>query len=383
MGLSRYSHRNAVGATGPAFSAEAAGIAIKTDMRARAARPTLRRVLRLKPGDAVIGNLLRIVSFLIITGSPEGQSGMPDARSTALTVRRCRAYHEPAMGRILLAFLCLFLISPYRLGSGTSVDSAGRSSLPTLIQVAPAGTEQQMMSRLLAQAAGYCARLSRASIDFVCLEEVSETIIEQQPYVRPSPHGRPVWQDEVVGHKYLYDYQFIVEFDGIKQKAEDTELDTRTFFYKNVLFGAVDLLAESRQSFYRYELKGRESQAGQTVAVIEAVPAPGLAVDVNRGTVWIRESDAAILKIVWNVTSMENSAAVRKTAKELQGTPQILQITEFGLEKNGIRFPNRFRIEEAYIGKNGKKRLRSVLDAVYRDYKFFTVAVDAPVIKQP
>lgn len=286
------------------------------------------------------------------------------------------------MGKIRPAVLCLLLLAVSGLGPLTP----GQVS-------APPG-EPQSIDRLLAQAADYCARLSRASIDFVCLEEVTETIIEKQPYIRPSPHGLPVWQDETVEHTYLYDYQFIVEngkkterrrileLDGMKQEPEDTSLDTRTYVYKNVLFGAVDLLSESRQGFYRYELKGRESQAGQAVAVIDAVPAPGLAV-VNRGTVWIRESDAAVLKIVWNVAETEHSAAIRETAKELKGTPQIQQATEFGFEKNGVLFPSRFRIEEAYIDKKGKKKVRSVIDAVYRDYKFFTVVVDSPVVKSP
>ncbi len=73
---------------------------------------------------------------------------------------------------------------------------------------------------------------------------------------------------------------------------------------------------------------------------------------------------------------MGDTAAIRKTAKEYGGTPRILQVTEFEIEKSGIRFPNRFHIEEAYITKSGKKRIRSVLDAVYRDYKFFTVEVE-------
>jgi len=281
------------------------------------------------------------------------------------------------------AILFLFLLA----ASGLAPAAPGQVS-------APPG-EPPSLDRLLAQAADYCGRLSRASIDFVCLEEVAETIIEKQPFVRPSPHGRPVWQDETVKHTYLYDYQFVVEggnkterrrileLDGMKQKPEDTSLDTRTYVYKNVLFGAVDLLAGSRQGFYRYELKGRESQAGQAVAVIDAVPVPGLAAIVNRGTVWIREGDAAVLKILWNVAAAENSAAIRKTAKELKGTPQIQQVTEFGFEKNGVLFPSRFRIEEAYLDKKGKKKVRSVIEAVYRDYKFFTVVVDSPVVKAP
>ena len=300
------------------------------------------------------------------------------------------------MGSIRSALLGLFFLSLAGLNSTLS-SGPSPSSFPPPVQVpaAPAQNESQMLGRLLAMAADYCDRLSRASIDFVCLEDVTETVIEQQPYVRPSPYGRPLWNSQAVKHTYLYDYQFIVENgnktekrrilgrDGIKQKPEETDLDTRTFFYRNVLFGAVDLLAGSRQGFYRYELKGREVQDGKDVAVIDAVPVPGLIVVVNRGTVWLRESDAAILKISWNVTAMENSAAIRETAKELKGSPQIEQVTEFGFEKNGVRFPNRFRIEEAYIEKSGKKRLRSVLDAVYRDYKFFTVEVETGTIKRP
>jgi len=255
-------------------------------------------------------------------------------------------------------------------------------------QVPAAQADAQTLGRLLALAADYCDRLSRASIDFVCLEDVSETIHDRA-------HGWPSQQFMTVEHHYLYDYQFIVEkgqktekrrileHDGIKKKAEVTDLDTLTFYYKNVLFGAVDLLDGSRQSLYRYESKGRETLAGQAALVIDAAPIPGLGLKINTGTVWLREGDGAILKIVWDVTSMGDTEAIRKTAKEYGGTPQILQVTEFEIEKSGVRFPNRFHIEEAYITKAGKKRLRSVLDAVYRDYKFFTVSVETPVIKRP
>ena len=78
---------------------------------------------------------------------------------------------------------------------------------------------------------------------------------------------------------------------------------------------------------------------------------------------------------------MQETEAIRETARRLKSTPQILQVTEFGFEKNGVRFPNRFSIEEAYVNKKGKKSLRSTLNVVYRDYKFFTVVVDTSVIK--
>ena len=275
-----------------------------------------------------------------------------------------------------VAALGLILCDPALIGAG----AGGR--------VPAAQEEAQPLGRLLALAADYCARLSRASIDFVCLEDISETIFERG-------QGGPSRPSLTADHHYLYDYQFVVEKgqktekrrilerDGLKKKAEETDLDTLTFYYRNVLFGAVDLLDGSRQSLYRYEVKGRETLAGQPALVIEAAPVPGLGLTVNRGTVWLREGDGAILKIVWDVTSMADTEAIRKTAKEYGGTPRILQVTEFEIEKGGVRFPNRFHIEEAYITKSGKKRVRSVLDAVYRDYKFFTVSVETPVIRRP
>jgi hypothetical protein len=299
------------------------------------------------------------------------------------------------MGKTRTALLCLVLLSAFILGSEMSGGPAGDPAPPIPVQASPGQDEPQLLNRLLVRAADYCARLSRASLDFVCLEEVSEKTYEQSPFSPPSPGAFLGRRNDIVEHRYLYDYQFVTEdgqktekrrilqIDGIKRKAEDTALDTTTFFYQNVLFGPVDLLAGSRQGFYRYTLRGREFMAGQAVAVIEAVPAPGLAISVNQGTIWIRESDAAILKIVWNVRSMENSAAIRETAKKYNGTPQILQVTEFQVEKNGVHFPNRFSVEEAYVNKKGKKLVRSVLDAVYRDYKFFTVEVETSSIKQP
>jgi hypothetical protein len=290
--------------------------------------------------------------------------------------------------------LFVILIGPQALASETCGGGAGDPSGPAPAQASAPGTGSQTLARVLGLAADYCDRLSRASLDFVCLEEISERIQERNPVYPSSAFGRPGWRNDIVEHRYLYDYQFIneggrktekrrvLEIDGIKRKAEDTDLDTLTFFYRNVLFGAVDLLDGSRQPFYRYALKAREIVGGQPVLIIEAEPAPGLAVAVNRGTVWIREHDAAILKIVWNVDSMARTAAIQATAKEFRGAPEILQVTEFGLEKNGVRFPTRFGVEEAYVTKKGRRIMRSTMNAVYRDYKFFTVEVATTGIRQ-
>jgi hypothetical protein len=51
-------------------------------------------------------------------------------------------------------------------------------------------------------------------------------------------------------------------------------------------------------------------------------------------------------------------------------------VTEYGFEKNGIRFPSRDTSEEAYLKPDGTKFIRSRTSVVYRDYKFFTVETD-------
>jgi len=51
-------------------------------------------------------------------------------------------------------------------------------------------------------------------------------------------------------------------------------------------------------------------------------------------------------------------------------------VSEYKVEKNGIRFSSRYFIEEAYIGKKGKKFISSETTVIYRDYKFFTVETE-------
>jgi len=50
--------------------------------------------------------------------------------------------------------------------------------------------------------------------------------------------------------------------------------------------------------------------------------------------------------------------------------------SELKIEKNGVRFPNALSIEEAYVDENGRAFVRSKVDVVYTDFKFFTVEVD-------
>ncbi|MGB2763017.1 MAG: hypothetical protein WBC20_01255 [Candidatus Aminicenantaceae bacterium] len=239
----------------------------------------------------------------------------------------------------------------------------------------------------------YCQRLARVALDFVCMEEVSEKYIDVvQVAVRFGRGSRFQEKGLVRKHKYLHDYQFIrkddrkiekrilLEEDGIKKKEEVTQLKTKMFQYKNVLFGPVNLLAEDRQQFFNYKMIGDELLDGEKTLVIEATPLPGFREQILWGKIWVKEDDLSILKIEWNQDRMAHSAVIKDMSRRYKGEPRITHITEFGFEKNGIRFPSRYFIEEAYIKKKGKKIVHSETHVVYKDYKFFIVETDVKLI---
>jgi hypothetical protein len=60
--------------------------------------------------------------------------------------------------------------------------------------------------------------------------------------------------------------------------------------------------------------------------------------------------------------------------------PVISLVAEYGVEKNGIRFPSRVVFQEAYVrNKDKKKRIVSDVIVDYRDYQFFTVDVGVDI----
>ena len=63
-------------------------------------------------------------------------------------------------------------------------------------------------------------------------------------------------------------------------------------------------------------------------------------------------------------------------ASNLNAIPQITFMTEFDFEKNKIRFPSKFLLEEEYIRPEGGRYKKSEIIVRYKDYKFFTVETE-------
>ena len=79
------------------------------------------------------------------------------------------------------------------------------------------------------------------------------------------------------------------------------------------------------------------------------------------------------MKIEWIQKVLEGFEGVEKTAEGLEVKPVITYISEYSLEKNGLRFPTMHLIKESYIGPNQERFIRSETTVSYDDYIFSTV----------
>ena len=234
----------------------------------------------------------------------------------------------------------------------------------------PAGPSR--LAAILRKSADYCRKLDQAALDFVCLEEVTET-----------SHNLSANTDV-----FLYDYQFVRKTEGAKERRNlvavngkkanlrDTPLHTGFFQYSNVLFGPVGLLSAYWQSLLAYKIVGHDTFHDLKAVIVEATPGPDLSEPHPFGRIWIREDDGSVLKIVWDQRSLGNFKMIEEWAREHDAEPQITSFSEYGFEKNGLRFPSHSFTDQGYIRKDRGKFSSAEISVVYKSYKFFTVETE-------
>jgi len=255
--------------------------------------------------------------------------------------------------------------------TGLFLIALGLCLFPAL-SVSQPSSDQARLSAILQKAADYCQKLDMAALDFVCMEEMTETSYNLTP-------------DTDV---YLYDYQFIRKADGAKERrnliavngkkkdSKDVPLRAGHFQYENVLFGPIGLLSRYWQTFLAYRILGEGQLYGRKAVIIEAVPGADLVESHPYGQIWINERDGSVLKIVWDQRSLGNFKMAEEWAKEHDAEPMFTAYSEYGFEKNGLRFPSRSYTEQAYMRKDRGKSPSAKISVTYKDYKFFTVETE-------
>jgi len=277
---------------------------------------------------------------------------------------------------------------------------------------APAQDPTFQLPLVLKSAREYCCRLERAAMDFVCLEEVSETVdpsrdersTDQLSNIiamgearleghlgKPLPFNRQGKLER--DNDYLFDYQFVrqqgkvterrllLEKNGKKVRGGKEPPKTETFQYSDILLAPVRLLDDANAQFYRYRLLREDAVDGVKVWLLEVAPRMAIA-DVYLGAViWLAQDDARVLRIDWDPATFGNYENILTRAKKYGLEPRVTSRTEFSTEKNGLRFPSLDLTEEAYIGKDGKKFVRATTRVAYGNYKFFVVETETGVAK--
>jgi hypothetical protein len=275
------------------------------------------------------------------------------------------------------------------------ISLIGISFLLISLPLPSAGAEGIDVDEILEAAAVYCERLESAVLYFVCREEIIEKIDFSKDITLIYQARRPErsWVRTKVPRRrvkntYVYDFQFIrrnnqiqeirtlLEENGEKKSEEDASLKTQRFIFKNVVLGPVGILGKRWQPYHDYKIIGEDEVNGLPAVILNAVPKPSHNVDFLFGKVWIDKKNFDILRVEWSPQRIGNFATFERRGLKYKSEPSITLISEFLIEKNGIRFPNYFLIEEAYIDKKGKKFIRSETEVTYKEFKFFTVEIE-------
>jgi hypothetical protein len=299
------------------------------------------------------------------------------------------------------AFLAFVLLSP-------APAPAGAAS-PQQPPEKPALFALTQLDALLAKAAEYCRKLESSAFDFVCREEIRETIDPKLDATQKAPHLDPgstkyvgpgasnylgptlvISTVKKIKRSFVYDYQCVragrtireirnqLEENGKRKMVPNAELQTSSVVWGTALLGPVGLFGERFQPGYDFAVSGRERIGATEVVVVDARPKPGAPQTRNLyGKAWVDPLTGDILKIEWSGDRVGHFDVFAKRGELYKRTPRLVIRTEFSAEKNGIRFPSHLSVEEAYVKESGKAFIRSKTEVVYKDFKFFTVEYES------
>jgi hypothetical protein len=240
------------------------------------------------------------------------------------------------------------------------------------------GIDQNMLPGILDKVAAYCQQLEAVSLNFFCIEDVYEKVLNtlqrrgkilkgKSENVKRLTYGYQLIRDK----KKIREKRILLKQNGWKRMKENAELKTR-FKYKNIVYGP-SIFNKHLQPYYQYKIIGKRNRNNKNVLIVEAVPNSMQEQRFAAGRIWVDENDYSILRIEIYQQSIGNFAEIEQMAEKYQVEPRITIINEYDIVKNGIRFPSRVYYEEAYKDEKGKYMVQSQVNVTFSDYRFYTV----------
>ncbi len=277
--------------------------------------------------------------------------------------------------------------------------------------------QKSKLRKTLLGAADYCRKLENAAFHFICVEDILEDLKvirraftnKRETYnpktgvmVRSRDPGSPPRNSRIskLRHKYIYDYQLIFDKGKITEQRKQIKgkkrknsgnyvtLSAESFLSKKIVLAPISILGIMNQSRYKFRYVKNDKVDGADTVLIEVFPRKLNQVDSIYGKIWIDTSDNSILKIEVNPVSIGGFTSLMKLASDLGSILDVKCVINFGLKKDGIRFPTRVRIRELYHGGDFLKRVmrintweKSRVTYRYLDYKFFNVDTEVKLLK--
>jgi hypothetical protein len=267
--------------------------------------------------------------------------------------------------KAFVSVIIFLVFSTHVCGQKASSHSSGQAELETILK----------------KCAEYCEKLANSALFFVCKEKITEKISSRSaPMLTDLKPSARVYTS-TVKRVYVYDYQLYRKGNDIKEERILLEENGKKKHEENIVLGPIGLLSSHWQTFHDYRILKEEKFKGDKSVVIEAVLKPEHTFHHLSGKVWVRKTDFSILKIEWLQQSIGGYERVEETAKELRAKPHLTLIAEYGFEKNGIRFPSKYSLDEDYLLRGMRRFNQSKTVVVYNGYKFFTVETDHVIKK--
>lgn len=291
-------------------------------------------------------------------------------------------YSKP-LAAISAVVALTFLVSP-------AAASLPRPPLRPVQDTAAAMVPRTQLQALLAKAAEYCRKLESAAFEFICREEVAESVnpsLDAGSKSAPAKSGGTAfagptlsigWTNKIK-RTFVYDLQCgrsggavretrtLLEENGKKKVVPDAEPETSVIAFGTALLGPVGFFGERSQPDHDFALAGEDKIGMTKVLIVEAKPRPGG--DIY-GKAWIDPATGDILRLEWRESRVGRLDVFENRGRLYKRKPRLVIRSEYGVEKNGIRFPSRVSVEEAYLEDAGKAAVRSRTEAVYKDFKF-------------
>jgi hypothetical protein len=251
------------------------------------------------------------------------------------------------------------------------------------------------MAGILQNCAEYCRKLADSALFFICREKIREDIIEfgsvgavmvsggegeVVTYGTAGPYRRRAKRNS-----YVYDYQLVkkgttieetrtlLEENGRKKDLMDAPLKTQRFSSRRAVFGPVGFFGREWHEAYDYEFVKQDRVDGRETYVIKAKPKVPIEGKPNYGTFWVDKADSSVIKMEVEDQSLAGFEKILEIAKSRGLKPVLTTVHEFGVLKNGLRFPSRTFFSEKYSGSRSSGFTESKTEIRYENYRFFTV----------